>query len=279
MYNTDYTLELVELNAIFGFPNGGERRYPRIFNEHAFWCRLSTASQFVSSDSKESHIHYPCFRYAHRLLAHTLFAMGDNTVVVRKSELLFMWSMVNDFHLDSGAWLARQLIKVGKASLGNIAIGGLITTIALHFNIPLEDYKPILGTSRIDLDMLVNNEMLVKRDGQNCLVMNSIEVMPPQPLPNPAFTSVYGRDIWTFLTSDAHHSSPPPFFPPFRVPSSTVESHAEAFTRIHQSLTELHLQQQHHYNEFEQFRDSQLLHQQHVKQLLHDTMALLRPHH
>jgi len=279
LYNTDYTLELVELNAIFGFPNGGERRYPRIFNEHAFWCRLSTASQFVSSDSKESHIHYPCFRYAHRLLAHTLFAMGDNTVVVRKSELLFMWSMVNDFHLDSGAWLARQLIKVGKASLGNIAIGGLITTIALHFNIPLEDDKPILGTSRIDLDMLVNNEMLVKRDGQNCLVMNSIEVMPPQPLPNPAFTSVYGRDIWTFLTSDAHHSSPPPFFPPFRVPSSTVESHAEAFTRIHQSLTELHLQQQHHYNEFEQFRDSQLLHQQHVKQLLHDTMALLRPHH
>jgi len=49
-----------------------------------------------------------------------------------------MWSMVNDFHLDLGAWLARQLTKVWKASSGNIAIGGLITTIALHFNIPLD---------------------------------------------------------------------------------------------------------------------------------------------
>ena len=44
LHNTDYTLELAELNAIFGFPSGGERRYPRIFNEHAFWCHLSTAS-------------------------------------------------------------------------------------------------------------------------------------------------------------------------------------------------------------------------------------------
>ena len=90
LHNTDYTLELAELNAIFGFPSGGERRYPRIFNEHAFWCRLSTTSQFVSSDSKESHIHHPCFRYAHRLLAHTLFARGDSIAAVKKSELLFM---------------------------------------------------------------------------------------------------------------------------------------------------------------------------------------------
>jgi len=116
LHNTNYTLVLAELNAIFGFLSGGERRYPRIFNEHAFWCRLSTASQFVSPDSKESYIHHPCFRYAHRLLTHTLFARGDSTIVVRKSKLLFMWSMVNDFHLDLGAWLACQLTKVGKAS-------------------------------------------------------------------------------------------------------------------------------------------------------------------
>ena len=114
MHNTNYTLELAELNAIFGFPSGGERRYPRVFNEHAFWCRLSTSSKFVSSDSKESHIHHPCFRYAHQLLAHTLFAWGDNTAVVRKSELLFMWGKINDFHLDSGAWLARHSLRLVK---------------------------------------------------------------------------------------------------------------------------------------------------------------------
>jgi len=67
-------------------------------------------------------------------------------------------------------------------------------TIALHFKIPLEDDKPISRTSYIDLDMVVNNDMLVKRDGQYCLMMNSIEGMAPQPLPNHAFTIVYGRE-------------------------------------------------------------------------------------
>jgi len=94
-----------------------------------------------------------------------------------------------------GAWLARQLTKVGKASLGNILIGKLITTIALYVNIPLEDDKPISRKSCIDLDMLINNDMLVKRDGQNCLAMNYIEGMPPQPLPNPDFTIMQGKDV------------------------------------------------------------------------------------
>jgi len=38
--------------------------------------------------------------------------------------------MVIDVHLDSGSWFACQLTKVGKASSGHIAIGGLITIIS-----------------------------------------------------------------------------------------------------------------------------------------------------
>jgi len=48
--------------------------------------------------------------------------------------------------------VGSSLTKVGKVSSGNITIGGLITTIALHD-------KPIFGTSHIDLDMLVNNDI------------------------------------------------------------------------------------------------------------------------
>jgi len=93
-----------------------------------------------------------------------IFAQGDNTAAVRKSKLLFLWGMVNNVHFDSGAWWVRQFTK-GKVSSRKIAIGGFIMTITLHFNIPLEDDKPISGTSHIDLDMLINNDMLVKRDG------------------------------------------------------------------------------------------------------------------
>ncbi|WVZ18098.1 hypothetical protein V8G54_005420, partial [Vigna mungo] len=137
LHNVSYRLTLVEFNAIFGFPAGGKRNYLRSFDAWSFWDQLSQSSSFVSSDSKEANIQNPCFRYAHRLMAHTLFARGDSPSAVRKSELLFLWGMVNEVQFDSGAWLARQFLKVGKASSGQIAIDGLITVIALHFNISL----------------------------------------------------------------------------------------------------------------------------------------------
>ncbi|QCE03262.1 hypothetical protein DEO72_LG8g1286 [Vigna unguiculata] len=90
---------------------------------------------------------------------------------------------------------------------------------------------------------------------------------------------MHDKEVWTFSTSDAHNPSPPTLFPPSRVPSSPVDFHAKAFACINHSLANLHLQQQRHQNEFEQFRDTQLLHQQCVEQLLQDTMALLRSHH
>ncbi|WVZ01768.1 hypothetical protein V8G54_022574, partial [Vigna mungo] len=137
LHNVSYRLTLAEFNAIFGFPIGGARNYPKNFDVGSFWFQLSKSSSFVSFDSKEANIQHPCFRYAYRLMAHTLFARDDSHSAVRKSELLFLWGMVNDVSLDSRAWLARQFLKVGKASSGQIAIGGLITIIALHLNIPL----------------------------------------------------------------------------------------------------------------------------------------------
>jgi len=73
--------------------------------------------------------------------------------------------------------------------------------------------------------------------------MNYIEGTTPQPLPNLEFTTMHDKEVWTFLTSDAHNPSPPTLFPPSRVPSSPVDFHAKAFARINHSLANLHLQQ------------------------------------
>ncbi|WVZ02491.1 hypothetical protein V8G54_023297 [Vigna mungo] len=90
LHNVSYRLTLAEFNAIFGFPVGGARNYPKKIDVGSFWFQLSKSSSFVSFDSKEANIQHPCFRYDHRLMSHTLFARGDSHFAVRKSELLFL---------------------------------------------------------------------------------------------------------------------------------------------------------------------------------------------
>ncbi|KAJ1416731.1 hypothetical protein SESBI_17119 [Sesbania bispinosa] len=165
---------------------------------------------------------------------------------------------------SKGSWLARQFTKVGKAVSGHIAIGGLITPIARHFNISLDGDKPILGTSRIDFEMLVNNEMLVKRDDHYYLVMSDNLKMPPQSLPNPHYHE---------------HSS--------GFSSIPMSPHANDFSRLHESIAALQAQQDRQYTEFVQFRDrqhnefvqlreEQHLHQRNMEKLLQDTIDLFR---
>ncbi|KAJ1384197.1 hypothetical protein SESBI_42750 [Sesbania bispinosa] len=135
---------------------------------------------------------------------------------IRKSEMLLLWEMESAIDLDLGSWLGRQFTKVGKAVSGQIAIGGLITPIARHFNILLDGDRTILVTSRIDLEMLVNNEMLVKRDDHYCLVMSENLNMSPQSLPNPEFT----------MHSSGFSSIP-------------IGPHASDFSQLHESIVAL----------------------------------------
>lgn len=57
-------------------------------------------------------------------MSDTIFGHRDSNDVVYRSELMFLWVILNNIDLDSGSHLVRYLAKVGKASMGNIVIGG-----------------------------------------------------------------------------------------------------------------------------------------------------------
>ncbi|XP_042449055.1 uncharacterized protein LOC122033980 [Zingiber officinale] len=73
-----------------------------------------------------------------RFMANTIFGRGDSVGVARLSELQFLWAMINDVKIDSGAHLVRHFVKIGNSSTGVIVIGGLLTKIALALGCELD---------------------------------------------------------------------------------------------------------------------------------------------
>ncbi|KAJ1430757.1 hypothetical protein SESBI_07587 [Sesbania bispinosa] len=98
-------------------PKGGKRKIPNDFNEGDFWYLLTGSSSYTPSSAKASHIQNPCFKYIHRVMAHSVFGRGE--------------SLGN--------------VRVGKAVTGDIVIGGFITPLSHALNIDLSHDKQVLG--------------------------------------------------------------------------------------------------------------------------------------
>ncbi|KAK4430704.1 hypothetical protein Salat_0832100 [Sesamum alatum] len=84
MRHIEGRMTLAQFNAIFGLPVWGERREPPAFRPDEFWYDLTRQASYDATRSKSSAIINPCYRYLHRVLAHTLFGRGDSEGVVPK---------------------------------------------------------------------------------------------------------------------------------------------------------------------------------------------------
>lgn len=94
-------------------------------------------------------------------MSHTIFDHGNSDGVVHRSELIFLWTMLEGIHLDIGSHFVRHLAKVGKASAENIVIGGLITLIALALGYELTGMQEAMGNTRIDLESCIVIRMII----------------------------------------------------------------------------------------------------------------------
>lgn len=54
-------------------------------------------------------------------------------------KLFFLYSMVHNFNINTGAFLAKHMDSVATATSGDIMIGGLIILITLHLGHNLND--------------------------------------------------------------------------------------------------------------------------------------------
>lgn len=66
---------------------------PSGFAAGDFWSAITGLDEYIPNGDKGSWIQNPCFRYAQKRLAYTLFGRGDSTGVASKREFFFLHYM------------------------------------------------------------------------------------------------------------------------------------------------------------------------------------------
>jgi hypothetical protein len=81
LFNNYHELSVEELAAILCLPLNGPGAVPNGFSPKDFWIAITGRMDYSSKGAKASGIQNPCFRYAQKGLAYTLFGRGDSTGV------------------------------------------------------------------------------------------------------------------------------------------------------------------------------------------------------
>jgi hypothetical protein len=197
MFDEDHELSVAELGSILKLPVSGPGTPPDTFSAVEFWQAITGKTGYNPSSGKASGIHNPCFRYAQKGLAYTLFGRGDSTGVAAKRELYFLYCMAHNERLNAAAFAANHLKQVANATTGDISVGGMITQIAGHFGYDqlLMEEPAITGKTRIDMHTLVNQQMIVIRSTHYALMIHNAEVLA---LPAPGSIGIANAANWLY---------------------------------------------------------------------------------
>lgn len=197
LYNVDHELTVEQLSEILRLPLYGPRAVPDSFDAKTFWLAITRRSNYVAKGPKASGIHNPCFRYAQKVMAFTLFGRGDNTGVVTQRELFFLFSMANRVAMSVAPFVADFLGRVGRATQRRISLWDIITQIAHHFGYdPAALNKtPMAGKHKLDMNALVQQGMISQISDYYALMSSGQFIMA---LPDPARISIYNTDNWLY---------------------------------------------------------------------------------
>ncbi|KAL2922046.1 UDP-3-O-acylglucosamine N-acyltransferase [Bienertia sinuspersici] len=140
MFNQQHSLNLDELNTIFGWPTDTEYG-PMGFwviedcDADLLWQGISGEESFNSRSSKASWIVSPVLRIVHRLLVMALFQKQEIRAIT-KDKLRVIWLSLQNptqYHaLNNGAYLLDRFIATASGEVFKSAFlsGGMITIIA-----------------------------------------------------------------------------------------------------------------------------------------------------
>ncbi|XP_058741312.1 uncharacterized protein LOC131613680 [Vicia villosa] len=78
MFDIDHELSLEEFGQALRVPSSGAGRAPNSFNPETFWIAITGRESYCPKGTKATSIQNPCFRYAQKALAYTLFGRGDS---------------------------------------------------------------------------------------------------------------------------------------------------------------------------------------------------------
>lgn len=166
----------------------------------------ATSSQgptFAPSRAKINSIRNPVLRYMAKALVCFPFAHKELGSI--SSEILFiLWGMLAHRRVNTGYFMIKHLERHTKKKSGKLCCGGVITRLAHHFDVDIEERDPDTGSMWIDWDILRRSGMIAV-DGRGA----GYFVLGPNTFfrfPSPQLTAVGG---WTYqanwkMNSDDH---------------------------------------------------------------------------
>ena len=197
LFNNEHELTVDQLGAVLRLPISGPGAAPDSFAAGDFWRAITGLSGYVAKEAKSSRIHNPCFRYAQKGLAYSLFGRGDSNGVATQRELFILYCMAYQQPVNLAAFAADFLGRVGRASTGGISVGGMITQIADHFNYSRELFEVnfVPGKTKIDMEALVNQLMIQIHHDYYSLVIHGKHILT---LPAPNRISITNMANWLY---------------------------------------------------------------------------------
>ncbi|XP_058768168.1 uncharacterized protein LOC131641893 [Vicia villosa] len=207
MFNTEYTVDQETLSEILQFTRGEDVNY-RIPPEmdwtatsFAIWERIAGERPAGWDELLSTHIHNPCIRYFHRILANTIFGRTNNNRVNSKEMFFFHCAFARNCRINASSFLMAHIQSLVARDGTNVpfCIGGIVTSIALHLNLgdKLQNL-PSLPAVFMDIDNCRAGHLIKVREegGYNLMVRN--RKVPSVILPNPAITRLTDRNNWLY---------------------------------------------------------------------------------
>ncbi|KAL5988777.1 hypothetical protein ACLOJK_026879 [Asimina triloba] len=105
-------------------------------------------------------------------MAHSIFGRGESIREVSKRELYLPWAMMHGVRVNTGHWLIQHLLHVSRHDSGAIAVGEIVSMIAIRLGIQLDSpvHTRVLGNDKLDLNTLVLMKMCRKEGGRYLII-------------------------------------------------------------------------------------------------------------
>lgn len=208
MFDKEYALHQDEIGDLFHFDAVSElciTAIPSVDSRYAidfcsFWQRLTGERTASTKGRKSSHIHNPAIRYFQKVLAHTIFGRGDSSGNVNSEELYFIDAVFRPRWIHSAAFMLAKMQKIATATTGAIAIGGLITSLAIAMGLENEvaTLDPIPATTPLDQNSCLAQKLIKYKGQSEYFLMIKSQEIPSIVLPNPDRINVQDERNWLF---------------------------------------------------------------------------------
>jgi hypothetical protein len=184
-----FNLSINDFNAAMGFVNeeelGNDDYLAQLcdFDDHfdplTVYRGMTNRSNisYDSGSSKDYYVHSPSLKYIHRFLAFSFSGRKDSPSVMSKTELFFLWCMINKLKVNLGFWMATQFSNA-LFFHRPLILGSYITHFALNaqlFSLDNNNLHKACDMPPLDLKSLDDMGLLHRENGIICFA-------PPGPL-------------------------------------------------------------------------------------------------